>query len=247
LNFTGVKMDWVVALTGDEIDLQELSKVWNCPELTIEKDTTSYVLKSTSFDSLTSDQEIRERAGELLIPINAGIKLELGASKQIEIAHTRLINPDGSKIAYVMCYDVLSVRAFSGTEISKNGKKEIRNPADPIVTLFNIAQNDSQVAKICQYINLDLNSWFTLYNILEILEEDKFGPIMRGGHHKEKVDNFTETADNYRALGVKSRHAKEKTKNGIIELPKNPMSLSEAQNFIKLLIHEWLDTKKHNL
>lgn len=238
MNFIGVSMDWVVALTGDEIDLQELSKVWNRPELTIEKGTTAYVLKSTYFDSLSSDLEVRERAGRLLIPINAGIKLELGASRQIELAHTRLINPDGSKIAYVMCYDVLSARAFCSTEITKDGEKEIRNPADPIVNLFNIAHSDQQVNKVCLYINQDFNSWPILYKIYEVIRADGFIPLQKGGKYEQKAALFRRSANNPSSGGLNSRHAIDNSP------PLKPMSLYEAQIFIKMLIQEWLETKK---
>ncbi|MFA4860136.1 hypothetical protein [Methanoregula sp.] len=233
-------MDWIVGLNGDELDLQELAKVWNCPEITIEKDNTSYVLKSTHFASLTSDQDVREKANELLIPLNAGIKLELDSPKPVEITHTIQINPNGTRIALQLCYEVVGVRNLTQiATFTKEGIKEVYNPADPVVSLFNLAQSDSQVAKICQYVNLDLNSWFTLYNILEILEEDKFKPIMRNGCHKGKADDLTRTANSYKILGSKSRHAKRN--NAII---KNPLSLPEARSFIMMLIREWLDEKR---
>jgi hypothetical protein len=239
-------MDWIVNITGDETDLQELAKVWNQPDLTIEKENEGYILKSSHFTSLSSDQEVREKANELLIPLNAGIKLTLGALKPIEIAHTTQIMPDGKKMAFVMAYAVVHHRAFASAVLTKiDGTIEIENPADPVIPIFTLAQKNPQVAKMCQYINLDLNSWFTLYNILEILEEDGFKSIKRGGNHKKKADAFTQTADNYRVLGVKARHAKELTKKKRkIEIPPNPMNLSEAQDFIKMLIREWLEEKK---
>ena len=239
-------MDWIVVLTGNEIDLQELAKVWNSPELTIMKDATTYILKSTHFASLKSDIEVRERANELLIPINAGIILELDAYMQINIAKICQIYPNGETWVYQLTYKVVDQRTFSSVDdFTEDGKREIRNPADPVISLFRLAQSDPQVAKICQYINLDLDSWFTLFNILEILEEDSFTPIMRGGCYKKKADEFTQTANNYKCLGIKARHAKEKTKKKIIDTPKNPMSLSDAKSFIKMLIHEWLETKRN--
>ena len=63
---------------------------------------------------------------------------------------------------------------------------------------------------------------------------------MRKGGHKEEADNFTRTANSSKILGSKSRHAKKD--NAIV---KNPMSLSEAQSFIKMLIQEWLDEKRN--
>ena len=234
-------MDWVVSLTGDETDLRELARVWNTAEITIMKDNDSYVLKSSHFTSLTSAQEVREKAGELMLPINAGIKIVLGADKPIEIAYPMQIMPDGTKRVSISLNETARTRVIVSISIpNADGTVKTENPADPTVSFYALAKSDPHVAKMCQYINLDLNSWFTLYNILEILEEDRFKPVMRGGVHKKKADNFTHTADNYRILGVKSRHAKDKKGSP----PSNPMTLPEAQGFIKTLIREWLDDKK---
>jgi len=222
-------MEWMVFLNGDETDLRELAKCLQRSDLTIEKDNESYYLKSTFFSSLTSSQEVREKANEILIPINAGIKIELGAPRPIGVDRVLQINPNGVNKGIISRESKFCIRVPNDTF----------NPQNFFLPLLDIAKTDIQVAKMCQFINLDLNSWFTLYNILEILEEDQFKPIMRCGIHKKEADRFTHTADNYRILGVKSRHAKDK--NAIP--PENPMTLSEAQEFIKMLIKEWLDEK----
>lgn len=233
-------MDWIVTLNGDEHDLQELSKVCNTPELTIEKDAMSYIMRSSHFDVLKSDQEVREKTNELLIPINAGIKLELGASKPIQIEHMVCINPDGTRMIHVVCCETMTMRASCCIEsITSDGKKIIYNPADPIIPLFKISQSDPAVTTVCQYINQDFKSWHALYKIYEIIDMNGFPPIQRGGKYRGESDRFRQSANSYSASGLGARHAKDS-----VPPPKNPMKLGEAQSFIKLIIHEWLKTKK---
>lgn len=240
-------MDWTVTLNGDEHDLQELAKVCNSPELTIEKDATSYVLRSSHFEGLISDQEVREKTNELLIPINAGIKLELGASKPIQIEHTVCINPDGKRMIHVVCCETIAIRASCCIEsITSDGKKIIYNPADPVIPLFVISQSDQAVTTVCQYINQDFRSWPTLYKIYEIIKDDGFPPLQEKtknqdeGKYCKKAALFRRTANNPSASGLNSRHAIDDSP------PEKPMSLSEGQEWIKLIIREWLETKKNN-
>lgn len=234
-------MDWIVALTGDEIDLQELAKVWNSPELTIEKDKTAYVLKSTYFASLT-DQEIREKANELLVPINAGIILTLGALNPIKIGQIMQIKPDGTRIVLLSAYAIIKTRAFACMNIiNEDGKQETHNPADPVISLFNLEKLDPQVEKICQYINQDFNSLPTLYKIYEIIEADGFPPLQKNGEYFKKAALFRRTVNNPSSSGLNSRHAIDKSP------PENPMTNSDAQSFIKMLIQEWLEMKRDKI
>jgi hypothetical protein len=235
-------MEWIVTLTGDETDLDELTKVWTRPDLTIEKEDSSYILKSTHFALLISDREVRERAHELLIPINAGIKLDLGGLNPIKIAHAIQLNPDGSKM--IACSAEFSVHArfFASVQITKSdGTTIIYNSADSTVTLFNLAQSDPTVQKICQYLNQDFNSWHTLYKIYELIESSGLLPIQRGGVYRKKADLFRRTANNPSASGLNSRHAIDESP------PEKPMSLSEGQEFIKRIIHEWIETKRSTI
>jgi hypothetical protein len=52
-------MEWVVQLSGDSGDLEELSKVFTTPELCISKDKDNFLLKSEEFRSCSSPDELR--------------------------------------------------------------------------------------------------------------------------------------------------------------------------------------------
>lgn len=234
-------MEWIIALNGDEIDLRELAKVCNIPELTIEKEVHSYILKSTHFSSLFSNQEVREKANEILDLLNGAMKFELSARRPIEIAHVKKIDCDGTTLTYVVAYDVVPIRVLESEKIDREGKEEIRNAADPVITFFKLAQSDPKFAKICQYINQNFNSWSTLYKIYEVIKGDKFKPLEKGEKYYKKAELFRRTANNPSSSGLNSRHANDEAP------PENPMSLSDAKSFIKMLIIEWIEIKKGSL
>jgi len=234
-------MDWVVFLTGDKNDLQILSEDLKNPDFTIERDNTIYILKSPHFASLTTDHEVREKTNEFLTLLNAGIKLDLAAFEKIKISHTMQINPDGTKMGYVICEGAcICVRALPST-VEINGKRIIENRANLTCILSKIAKSNVLVAKVCQYINQDFSSWHTLYKIYEVIENDGFSPIQRNGIYRKRADLFRRTANNPSSSGLNSRHAQDNSP------PENPMTLSESQDFIKMLIGEWLETKQERL
>jgi hypothetical protein len=236
-------MEWIVELSGDTSDLDELSKVFTTPDLCIQKDGEKFLLKSENFRSCASPDDVKKISSEILQNLTAGIKLSLDARKKLDIDSILQVGDDGSKHYFIESSITASSRcSASGEIIHQDGTKEEFHQADPIPKWIKIAHNDAKVAKAFSLICADFNSWYTLYKILEVLEEDHFKPIMRGGRYKKIADNFTHTADCYKTTGLDARHAKE-----IKTPPKNPMSLSEAKSFIKMLLHEWLKEKEMRL
>lgn len=232
-------MEWIVYLTGDKNDLQILLEDLKNPDFSIGKESTNYILKSPRFTSLMTDQSVREKTNEFLEILNAGIKLDLGAHEKIKISHTMQINPDGSKMNYVICEGAcIYVRVFPST-VEINGKRMPENRANFTRALINLAKSDEMVAKVSKYLNQDFNSWGNLYKIFEVIEKDGFPPIQRNGEYRKKADLFRRTANNPSSSGLASRHANDTAP------PENPMTLSEAQSFIKTILQEWLKSKQN--
>jgi hypothetical protein len=236
-------MEWIIRLSGDSCDLEELSKVFTSPDLCIQKEGENFILKSENFRSCASSNDVEKIASEMLHNLTAGIKLSLDARKKLGIDNILQIDDDGKKHFFVELSETMYTRcSMSGEIIHADGTRETFHQADPIPKWIEIAHKDAKVAKVFNFIVADFNSWYTLYKILEVLEEDHFKPIMRGGCHKKMADNFTHTANCYKTTGIGARHAKES-----LTPPENPMSLSEAKSFIKMLLHEWLREKESTL
>lgn len=245
-------MEWIIVLKGDEHDLEDLSKVYYSPDLTIkkvlEKDHSYYSLTSTQFSRSLPYLSVKKIAQNLAKDFTAATILLRNSKKPIEVEYITQVDETGKKSIFLEATISATSSMHATLSVGKSdGSIEVHNAAEPIVLWLKIKQNDKNVVKVFKYINHDFDSWFTLYNILETLEEDNFKPIMRGGDYRAEADRFFATASNYQTLGEKSRHAKEFTKKKKrIDPLENPMTLSEAQEFIKLLVKEWLKTKESN-
>jgi hypothetical protein len=237
-------MEWIVYLTGDKNDLQILSEDLKNPEFTIEKEDASYILKSQCFTSLTTDHDVREKTNEFLTILNAGIKLDLNAYEKITISHTMQLHPDGTKTGCVQCGCACVIARPLPVIVEINGKRVPENRANFTSALINLAKSDEMVAKVSKYLNQDFNLWVNLYKIYEVMEKDGFPPLQpkqKNSIYGKKASLFRRTANNPSSSGLNSRHANDDSP------PENPMSLPEAQEFIKTLIHEWLKTKQENI
>jgi hypothetical protein len=236
--------DWVVILRGDARDLEDLSKVFTTPDLTIkkvvEKDYQFYSLTTPQFTPVSPYKFVKDESEKITEKLTALIKLHWDSRKPIEIDCIRQYQSDGKIAVFLEGKCSASSRGRASLQIvKKDGSVEISDPADPLRTLMKIAQKDAKVAKAFHFFSIVSNPWYDFPKILEIMEEDQFKPIMRGGIHRKKAKKLTATANCELAIGSEARHAKES-----IPRPKDPMSLSEARSFIKMLLHEWLKEKE---
>ena len=67
--------NWTINLQGDEVDLKDLTKLFDDSELTIENDEDSYCLKSSNFDAMTEAEEVLSHGAELVAIANGIAKL----------------------------------------------------------------------------------------------------------------------------------------------------------------------------
>ena len=239
-------MEWIIVLLGDESDLKELSKVYTLPDLTIKKivenDHSYYILTSSHFLPLSPYNSVKEIAQKIVNDLTAGIILQLNSRKAIEIEYISQVDEKGKKAVFLEATISGSGGIYASLQIGRNdGSVETIHAAEPIVRWIKIKQKDKNVAKIFQYINQDFNSWANFYNICEVIEKDGFSHLQRGGKYRQKVENLRQTANCFLAIGPDARHSKE-----TIPPPKNPMTQSEAKDFVKMLIYGWLKTKESN-
>ena len=237
-------MEWIVSLSGDDFDLEQLSESFEIPELTIEKDNDSYILKSSRFLPLNSADEVKKVADELLIAINAASILELDSRNPIKI--NVVVGSDGgdvkTKAIFLKCeFSVrssLKARITTTSESDSSGSDAI----NPMNALYQLGQSNPQVAQVRQYIYQDFNSLDNLYKIGEVIETDGFPPIQRKGKDRKEFERFKHTANCFSVSGFSARHSKD-----TIPPPKNSMSITESKYFIKRIIHEWLETKRNRI
>ena len=238
-------MEWMVCVTGDDFDLQELSKSLNSPELCVIKEENECYLKSTSFKQLSSDNKVQNKAKNILSLFNGVLRLALGTREPITIAKVIKIKDDGNRETYVYGSLRIPVKSRASiksvTIVSSNGTvQEIQQP-DPILSWIKIAQGNENVAKVFRLLANFGYDWVNLNRILEVIMKDVGGSsniTRKGWATKKSIDRFTGTANNPDVIGDTARHGI--AKNKPLE---DPMTFSEAKSLIETVLHNWLRSK----
>lgn len=233
-------MNCRIRLEGDREDLSDLSKIFTNSEITIKEIESVFFLYSDSFNELTESAQVEERGKEFLLIINAGLKLTSNYLRLVKIVGVELLDAEGKAIkTFVHLSETVEIRAKVSTIITKKDGTVIEdNPFEHLLRWQYIAQTDPLVARAFYLISNDFDTWFSLYKLLEIIEEDGFELIGRKGKYRKEADRFSQTAQSFSALGLDARHIKSK-----YEAPPKPMTHNEAKSFIRFLVGEWLKTK----
>lgn len=111
--------EWLVSLKGDPVDLQELADEFRSPQLSVKKVKEGYFLRSPQdFDTLTSTEDVRARASELLPLLVGSIKLRTGYTESIRVGGLVIrVEEDGRHHKYVHA-DTIRVRAKARVLVS---------------------------------------------------------------------------------------------------------------------------------
>jgi hypothetical protein len=240
--------EWMVRLTGDVIDLQNLAHEVNSSILSIineeEGEANYYYLKSLGWNSLTDSEEVREKAEKLLRFINNLASVERKGFRtvsydcivKVEDKQTRryhyYIRPKSIEVGRVYVgRPKLTVYDSEGNIVESPRLPSFIELALPIIL------NNSNVAKATRLWSDKDHDWGNLYKIWEVIrDDDKNGTSQ--WVTKAQFTRFTHTANSPHAVGDDARHGTTKQ-----EPPKEPMTLDEGENFIRGLLHQWIRSK----
>src|SRR5450759_1716099 len=115
-------MEWLLVITGEIFDLEELSKSLNSPELCVTQEGVEFILKSTDFNLLRNADDVRNKANEILSLINGAARLALGMRKPVVVAHVVKVNDDGKCHAFISLSETINFRdSVSGSVIESDG------------------------------------------------------------------------------------------------------------------------------
>lgn len=238
----GDAMEWCVTITGDNFDLQELSKSLNSPQLSISQEGQSFVLKSTRLSELTDAEAVLERAREILTQITGAARLTLGTREPLVVNHVTKVDADGKAHAFIFISEALDIRAsVSVSSVTTEGIVEEFHQADPIPRWVALAWRDDQVASVLRLLASQGYTWVNLFRICEVIEADVGGVpaiVQKGWATQESLRLFKGTSNHPGAIGDEARHGY--LARGHL---KNPMSISEAKALIDTIIHSWLRWK----
>ena len=234
-------MEWRVQLSGDNSDLEELSRSFTADNLKICKEGESYVLSSSCFDEVTEAGIVLKKSEEILGFINAGSLTIQDLQKPISVSGIESLNDHGKSTQYLFPKGIALVVRMGTPAVLIEGKVEETYIYEELPNLVLLAMQDENAAKVLNYLNAGSDKIATLYKIYEIIKGDVGGKKSirdNGWASMNQIDLFTRTANSPAAIGDKARHGVQSE-----QPPKNPMSSNEAKSLIIHIVKCWLHSK----
>jgi hypothetical protein len=224
-------MPWEIRLRGPDASLARLSKDLTSGGVTVRQgDDARYFLWAKKLDAITDAGAIEDAAQELVHALNGAARLEHSAFQIVELDRIVELDKSGRRKTLMLGH------ATAEMTVSAAGRLD----GTPLPDWLAIRGADRRVAKALLLYGAQAQTWYSLYGIYELVEEDVGERIHREGWAtKRRLERFTRTADSWQVLREAARHATEK-----FEPPRHPMSLSEARTLIRALLLRWLDYKR---
>lgn len=226
--------EWLVQLTGEEFELERVTRLFNLPELSIIKEGSDYFLQSNDFRALSDAPDVYKCAQKMLPFINGAARLQSTSFKKVGIDVIVQLNPDGTRSAQGFLSATIEIRCSVELETRTS-------PTQPtsVEEWVALAKMDQKVAKALRLVGTRELSWAELYKLYELVHSDVGDKMFSNGWAtKKKIKLFTHTANSAGAIGDDARHAKEDSAP-----PSTPMPLSEAETLIKNVVMRWLRSK----
>lgn len=230
---------WLVQLSGDKFDLEDLPQWFNDPELEVIEKLDGYYLKSILFEQLGDAVLVRSKANVLLELLIGSAKLFRPDISDIKLGSVTEKTENGHRRHHHLLVSSIKMRSkVSAVNLIVDGEEKHEIIPRPTKWAM-IAGKNHLVRHALQYWVSDHRSWINLFKILEVIESDVGGDIYTNNWiSKKAVNRFSQTANSYSAIGNEARHAK-----NIVPSPTNPMKIKEASNLIKALLEKWIDSK----
>lgn len=233
---------WIAAISGNDVDLAELQKSLVGPDLRVSHQQGSYVLESSRFDLLTTPEQVKNKANEILEVLSGASRVAFGLISPLSASWVATINDDGSRNVYMTATARVAFRDTASVVITReDGTVETINPADEVPRIAGVAEEYADAAEVLKLLAKGIDDWVNLYRIYEIIKRDTGGDRQiaeQGWATAARLNNFRHTANSPDSIGHEARHGVQTN-----EPPPTPMDISEAKTLIKHVAQKWLQSK----
>jgi len=234
-------MKWRVQLSGDNSDLEELSKSFSSDRLRICRDGETYILSSLDFVVITEADIVLKKSQEILDFINGGSAVIQKLAKPIQVGSIQSIDDEGKRNTYIFAESIPSRSAVFRTTVLVKRKVQGTFIFEGLPNWVLLASQNKSVADVLRHLKTGSNDIGTLYKVYEIIKVDVGGKLAirdKGWASRNRIDRFTRTVQSPAAIGDKARHGVQQT-----QPPEAPMLLDEAASFVLHLAKCWLNSK----
>jgi hypothetical protein len=233
---------WWLTLVGHDFDLERLARMFPDPPLVVRAAEGKYWLSVPAPSTSTADEA--RAAGLRLAELMNGAAslLELGHQPVKAAADLLLVAPGEPRHYSFLLADGVQVRAEVGVPTLIMGGVPVAPPRSPAPDWVALAQRNDDVNLALRLLHGEAGRWAQLHKIYEVVvfraaggQPSKVAKL--GWGTEDDCTNFNDTACSFQVLGMAARHTREEKKP-----PKKPMTLEQAEAFIRNLVCRWIES-----
>lgn len=225
---------WLIKLDGDHFDLEEYPRWFPKGEVHAVTVGAETFLTGSAFDKFDSAVQVREAALQVLDEFSSVISLLWSSLKRPAINGSIIYEDENGKrnVHHVLTVEGCTVRSKCGTvSVFVNGVEQVA-PRTQAEQLLEASRHDAHLQLVVSIWADPIRTWPRLYRLLEELESSLGRSVDSAGLcTKSDRGRFTHSANCAEIAGKDARHG-----GGRFDLPKVPMTLSEATSFVRELV-----------
>jgi hypothetical protein len=230
-------MKWLVLLDVKKSDFDNLSNLLrSSDEFSLMAENGEYYLTSSRWESLTNVSDVYLEATKPLQDISAIARIHFRRFPLLKPDIICEVDEEGKRQRWVAGSATIRVDSSSFSIQLEGGQDIIRNLE--FESWRKLAEEDEIVKNVFRQITDFEPNWINLYKVYEIVNKDAGKKKIEQWITKDKISQFTHTANSQSAIGDDARHGVDKHAP-----PKEPMSLYEADALIMTMLQKWLQWK----
>jgi hypothetical protein len=225
---------WLVRLQGHSADLQDFPDMFRSAQLNVKEEEGDYYLRSSDFDVLPDAQEVREKASELLPLMTGIVKLHSGYSEAVTQDAMIKVEDDGTRIEFKQSSATIRARA----KLTIGERTPATGPTEAELWM-NLSQDDN--VRDALHLFEEKTTWWSLRKIYDVIESEfnrqpsRLKKVLELGSLYE-IKRFNEWASYYVHAERDRPHPNWHP----------PLSLPEAESFIRGILLRWGAWKQKN-
>jgi hypothetical protein len=223
---------WLVKLEGERFDLEEFPKWFPDGDLLVTEEKGEFLLTGLSLDLLSDAEAVLNAAEAALVRLYAVASLLMPSLRPPRVAHVVREEDSGKRQAFSFMRGSVEARSnvSASAVLVRDGVPVEADPQTPTrAQMFLAAAEDKHLAHVLELWGNGVLTWPRLYRIIEAIESSVGCEIDEAGLcTRAERSRFTRSANTAEVSGLDSRHAA-----GQFQPPTNPMSLGQAQAFVR--------------
>lgn len=233
---------WLVELNGESFDLEEFPRHFPDGDVYAIEEDGKVFLVGPAFEELLEARAVLQLAETKLKELLAIISLIGPYLKKPSIDKVLRVDDEGKRhIHFFVSSGKYRMKGSSVEIIASNNRSQQSIETQAQVILSQLRGNPHLEQAVILWGDSE-RTWPRLYRILEELEMHLGSDVYKAGLcSRNERTRFTNTANSAAAAGADARHA-----TGKFEPPKNPMSLIDAQEFIRSLLVDVIQRRPAN-